>query len=147
MLALVPHLAAWGKLQIDNALARGRHQRRAAVGVDKLGQQGVLYDGLHVLGGGSILGGLILGAIAVFIIDRKFAKAAGFALAGAVLTFFGFMHGEKIGFGQIAGHGAQLPRRRDHPLQLLPLRRRRAGADARRRHRRPRRAQPLPAAE
>ena len=28
ILALTPHLAAWGKLQIDNALARGRHQRR-----------------------------------------------------------------------------------------------------------------------
>ena len=43
----------------------------------------MLYDGLRVLGGGSILGGLILGAIAVFIIDREFMKAAGFALAGA----------------------------------------------------------------
>ena len=27
-------------------------------------------------------------------------KAAGFALAGAVLTFFGFMHGEAIGVAQ-----------------------------------------------
>jgi AGZA family xanthine/uracil permease-like MFS transporter len=27
-------------------------------------------------------------------------KASGFALAGAVLTFFGFMHGEKIGIGE-----------------------------------------------
>ncbi|HSH93088.1 MAG TPA: regulator, partial [Roseimicrobium sp.] len=45
-------------------------------------------------------GGLILGAIAVFIIDRVFIKAAGFAFAGAVLTFFGFMHGERIGIGQ-----------------------------------------------
>jgi hypothetical protein len=46
---------------------------------------------------GSILGGLILGAIAVCIIDRNFMKAAGFALAGAILTFFGFMHGHQIG--------------------------------------------------
>jgi AGZA family xanthine/uracil permease-like MFS transporter len=52
------------------------------------------------MGGGSILGGLILGAIGVFIIDRAFMKAASFALAGAVLTFFGFMHGEAIGIGQ-----------------------------------------------
>jgi adenine/guanine/hypoxanthine permease len=28
------------------------------------------------------------------------SKAAGFALAGATLTFLGFMHGEKIGIGQ-----------------------------------------------
>ena len=53
-----------------------------------------------MLGGGSILGGLILAAIAVFIIDRKFLKAAAFAAAGAVLTFFGFMHGERIGIAQ-----------------------------------------------
>jgi AGZA family xanthine/uracil permease-like MFS transporter len=52
------------------------------------------------MGGGSILGGLILGAIAVFIIERQFTKAAAFSAAGAVLTFFGFMHGEAIGFGQ-----------------------------------------------
>jgi AGZA family xanthine/uracil permease-like MFS transporter len=52
-----------------------------------------------VLGGGSILGGLVLGAIAVFIIERAFMKAAAFALAGAVMTFFGFMHGEGIGIG------------------------------------------------
>jgi adenine/guanine/hypoxanthine permease len=99
VLSLTPHLAAWGKLQIDNALgAAGTNA--AAVGFDKLGQTGILYKGLAVLGGGSILGGLVLGAIAVFIIDRQFMKAAAFAAVGAVFTFFGFMHGEAIGIGQ-----------------------------------------------
>lgn len=41
----------------------------------------------------------MLGAIGVFIIEKDFVKAAAFALAGAVLTFFGFMHGEAIGIG------------------------------------------------
>jgi AGZA family xanthine/uracil permease-like MFS transporter len=68
--------------------------------VAKMKDQGVLYHGMQVLGGGSILGGLILGAIAVSVIDRKFIKAAGFAFAGAVMTFFGFMHGERIGVGE-----------------------------------------------
>jgi AGZA family xanthine/uracil permease-like MFS transporter len=99
ILALVPHLAAWGKLQIDNALAAAG-TNAAAVGFDKLGQKGVLYQGLSVLGGGSILGGVILGAVAVFIIDHKFMRASAFALVGAVFTFLGFMHGEEIGFGQ-----------------------------------------------
>ena len=99
VLALTPHLAAWGKLQIDNALSAAG-TNASAVGMDKLGQNGVLYQGLSVMGGGSILGGLVLGAIAVFVIDRQFAKAAAFAGAGAVLTFFGFMHGEAIGIGQ-----------------------------------------------
>jgi adenine/guanine/hypoxanthine permease len=99
ILALVPHLAAWGKLQIDNSLAAAG-TNAAAVGYDKLVDANVLYRGLEVLGGGAILAGLVLGAIGVFIIDRQFMKAAFFALAGAALAFFGFIHGEKIGFGQ-----------------------------------------------
>src|SRR5690349_3971014 len=67
ILALTPHLAAWGKLQIDNALAAAGTSA-AAVGLDKLGQTGVIYRGLEVLGGGAILAGLILGAIGVFVI-------------------------------------------------------------------------------
>ena len=42
----------------------------------------------------------MLGAIAAFVIDGAMRKAAAFALAGAVLTFFGFMHGEAIGIAQ-----------------------------------------------
>jgi adenine/guanine/hypoxanthine permease len=98
VLAFVPHLAAWGKVQIDNALgAAGTNA--AQVGMDKLAQVGVLYPGLGVLGGGAILGGLVLGAIAAFILDRNLTKASIFALAGAALSFLGFMHGEAIGFG------------------------------------------------
>jgi adenine/guanine/hypoxanthine permease len=99
ILALTPHLAAWGKTQIDNALGAAGTSA-AAIGFDKLGQNGVLYHGLEVLGGGAILAGLIMGAIAVFMIEREFMKAAAFAGAGAVLTFFGFIHGERIGLDQ-----------------------------------------------
>src|SRR5205085_8665635 len=96
VLALTPHLAAWCKTLMDGALtAAGTNA--AAVGMDKLGQVGVLYRGLEVLGGGSILTGLILGAIGVFVIERRFVEGAAFALSGAVLTFFGFMHGESVG--------------------------------------------------
>ncbi|RJF88403.1 regulator [Oleomonas cavernae] len=99
VLALTPHLAAWGKLQIDSALGAAG-TTAAAVGFDKLGTNGVLYHGLEVLGGGAILGGLVLGAIGVFIVERQFMKASFFAIAGAVLSFFGFMHGEAIGIAQ-----------------------------------------------
>jgi AGZA family xanthine/uracil permease-like MFS transporter len=99
ILALTPHLAAWGKLQIDNSLAAAG-TNAGAIGLDKLAQTGVLYHGLEVLGGGAILAGLVLGAIGVFIIEREFMKAAYFAGAGAILTFFGFIHGERIGLGQ-----------------------------------------------
>jgi adenine/guanine/hypoxanthine permease len=96
VLALTPHLAAWCKTLMDGALGAAGTSA-AAIGMDKLGQVGVLYHGLEVLGGGSILTGLVLGAVGVFVIERKFAEASAFALAGALLTFFGFMHGESVG--------------------------------------------------
>jgi AGZA family xanthine/uracil permease-like MFS transporter len=48
------------------------------------------------LGGGAVLAGLILGAMAAFIIDREFNKAAIYALAGAALAWFGFIHGVQL---------------------------------------------------
>jgi adenine/guanine/hypoxanthine permease len=112
VLALTPHLAAWAKLQIDTMLGSTINAAQAvgAMAPDKvaavktaaiaaLPQQGVLYHGLEVMGGGSILTGLVLGAIGVFVIERDFVKASAFALSGAVLTYFGFMHGEAVGFG------------------------------------------------
>jgi AGZA family xanthine/uracil permease-like MFS transporter len=38
--------------------------------------------------------------VTVFIIERELDKAGWFALAGAILTFFGFIHGEEIGIAQ-----------------------------------------------
>jgi len=96
VLALTPHLAAWCKTLMDGALTAAGTSA-AAIGFDKLGNVGVLYRGLEVMAGGAILTGLVLAATAIFVIERKFAHAAAFALAGAVLTFFGFMHGESIG--------------------------------------------------
>jgi AGZA family xanthine/uracil permease-like MFS transporter len=98
VVALVPSIAAWGKLMIDNSLGSvsGIHVITAEM-IAKMGQTGVLYHGLSILGGGSILAGVVLGAITVFIIDRKFLNAAGFSVAGAVLTLFGLMHGEAVG--------------------------------------------------
>jgi AGZA family xanthine/uracil permease-like MFS transporter len=106
ILALVPHLANWCLSMINNSLAAAgttvaalSHAQMGDL-IAKMRDQGVLYDGLQILGGGSILGGLVLGAIGVFIIEREFMKAAGFAMAGATMTFFGFMHGEQIGIAQ-----------------------------------------------
>jgi adenine/guanine/hypoxanthine permease len=75
--------------------------------IASLPQQGVIYHGLEVMGGGSILAGLILGAIGVFVIERDFVKASAFAFTGAVLTYFGFMHGEAVGIG--GGFGVTPP--------------------------------------
>jgi AGZA family xanthine/uracil permease-like MFS transporter len=94
--ALTPHVAAWAKTLMDGALGVAG-TNAAALGFDKLANVGVLYPGLQTLGGGAILTGLILAATCASIIDRKFIAASAFAFAGAVLTFFGFMHGEAVG--------------------------------------------------
>src|SRR5271170_5273477 len=99
ILAMIPQIAAWGKTMIDGALgAAGTNA--AAVGFDKLGNTGILYKGLQTLGGGATLAGIILGAVTVFIIERQLEKAAAFALAGSILTFFGLIHAEDLGIGQ-----------------------------------------------
>ena len=67
--------------------------------MDKLAGTGVVYHGMELLGGGAVLAGLILGAIAAFIIDRRFDRAAIYAGAGAALAFFGFIHRTALGIG------------------------------------------------
>lgn len=101
-LALTPHLAAWATTLLGGALGAAGMNFGAIHAPDfvgKMAQNGVLFHGLEVMGGGAILTGLVLGAVAVFVIDRKFMNASAFALAGAVLTYFGFMHGEAVGIG------------------------------------------------
>lgn len=95
VLALIPNIAAWGQLQVDGALnAAGTAVDK--LGMDKLSGSGLVYHGMQLLGGGAVLAGLILGAIAAFIVDKEFNKAAIYALAGAILAFFGFIHGVQL---------------------------------------------------
>jgi adenine/guanine/hypoxanthine permease len=100
VVALVPHLAAWSVGLIKGALAATGVLAVSPELITKMAEEGVLFHGLEVLGGGAALGGLVLAATAVYIIDRQLWRAAGFAAAGAVLTFFGLMHGERIGVAQ-----------------------------------------------
>jgi AGZA family xanthine/uracil permease-like MFS transporter len=97
VIALVPNIAEWAKTQIDGALdAAGTSV--ATVGLDKLAGTGVLYRGIELLGGGSVLAGMVLGAIAVFIIDNKLTTAAAAALIGAALSFIGLIHAATLGW-------------------------------------------------
>ena len=63
VLGLTPHLAAWCKTLMDGALGAAGTSA-AAIGMEKLGNVGVLYEGLSIMGGGAILSGLVLAAIA-----------------------------------------------------------------------------------
>jgi AGZA family xanthine/uracil permease-like MFS transporter len=97
VLAIVPSIAGWGLTMINSALASAGVFNVSDELAGNMLNNGIFYRGLQVLGGGSTLGGLILGATAVCIIDRRLMKAAGFAVAGGVLAFFGLMHGEHVG--------------------------------------------------
>jgi adenine/guanine/hypoxanthine permease len=105
VLAVLPNIAAWAQTYVDGALhAAGVSQDQigSAELNAKLADNGVVYHGMALLGGGAVLAGLMLGAIAAFIIDRAFDKAAIYAAAGAVLAFFGFIHGTALGIGNSA---------------------------------------------
>lgn len=101
ILALLPNVAEWAQSQIDGALSAAGTSA-ANVGDAALAAHGVIYHGMQLFGGGATLAGLILGAIAAFIIDRRFDRAGIYALIGAVLAFFGFINGTALGFGNSA---------------------------------------------
>jgi AGZA family xanthine/uracil permease-like MFS transporter len=95
VLALVPNLAAWGQNLVDSALnAAGTSAEK--VGSAALGQAVIVYDGMAILGGGAILAGMVLGAIAAFVIDRDFRSAVVYCAAGAVLSAIGFIHATQL---------------------------------------------------
>jgi AGZA family xanthine/uracil permease-like MFS transporter len=97
VLALIPNIAEWAKTQVDGALGAAGTSA-SAVGLAKLGGFGVLYKGLESVGGGSVLAGMVLGAIAVYVIDNRMRHAAAWAFAGAVLSYFGLIHGAQLGW-------------------------------------------------
>ena len=97
VLAIIPNVAAWGHLQVDSAL-NAAGTSAAGVGAAKLAGSGLVYHGMELLGGGAVLAGLVLGALAAFIIDRRLKEAALWAFAGALLAFFGFIHATQLGW-------------------------------------------------
>jgi AGZA family xanthine/uracil permease-like MFS transporter len=97
VLALLPNIANWAQGQVDTALSVANVNESPDL-IAKLSDTGaIIYHGMARFGGGATLAGLMLGAIAVFIIDRNFRSATIFALAAAVLSFFGLIHGTQIG--------------------------------------------------
>ena len=98
VLAIIPNVAEWAKINIDGSLGAAGTSA-AQVGMAKLAQNGVVYDGMATLGSGSVLAGMVLGAVAVFIIDRQLGRAAIAAFVGAGLSWIGLIHGAQLGWG------------------------------------------------
>jgi AGZA family xanthine/uracil permease-like MFS transporter len=97
VLALIPNIAEWAKTQVDGALAAAGTSA-AQVGAGKLAGTGVLYKGLESVGGGSVLAGMVLGAMAVYVIDSQMRRAAIWAFVGAALAYVGLFHGAQLGW-------------------------------------------------
>jgi len=95
VLAIVPNVAAWGTGLVDSALTAAK-TNAGVVGNAALNNAGVVYEGLLKLGEGAVLAGMLLGAIAAFMIDRRFLWAAGYSLLGAALALVGLIHGAKV---------------------------------------------------
>jgi AGZA family xanthine/uracil permease-like MFS transporter len=102
VIAMLPSLAQWASGLIDNALgAAGTTATK--VGEDALSANGVIYTGLHLFGQGAVLVGILLGAITVFVIDRRMYAAAVTAGISAVLAFFGLINATAVGINAAPG--------------------------------------------
>jgi len=90
-LGFVPSVAAWGLLMVQGAL------RAAGSDLQKAGEAAFAAAGMHLPGmialeRGFLFSSMILAALAAALIDGERRRAAGWALAGAVLSWFGVIH-------------------------------------------------------
>ena len=97
VLAIVPNVAAWATGLINDSLAAAGTSA-SEVGMAAFASAGVVYEGMLRLGEGAVLAGMMLGAIAVFLIDRRFFWAAGYSFLAAGLASIGLIHGPEIDF-------------------------------------------------
>ncbi len=95
--AIIPNLAAWGSGLIDNALSAAGTSA-AELGEEKLAGAGLVYHGLHTLGQGATLAGIVLGAIVTFILEKQLFRSAIAAVVGAALCWIGLLHAEQVGW-------------------------------------------------
>lgn len=102
VLGFVPHIASWGLLQVQNAL-KAAGTDPALVGTSALKDAGIDYTGFTVLGSGALLSAMMLTAILVFLIDRKFLTAFWWTILTAGLSYIGLIHAEELDPGRAAG--------------------------------------------
>jgi AGZA family xanthine/uracil permease-like MFS transporter len=92
-LGLIPSLAAWALVVIETALRAGGSTLFAAA--PKFGAD-LYIHGVISLSQGFLLTSMILAAMLVFILEKRFLRAAGWALAAAVLSMVGLIHAYKL---------------------------------------------------
>jgi AGZA family xanthine/uracil permease-like MFS transporter len=86
---LLPMLAAWGLQLVDLALRKAGSSLLQAA--PTFGEELAIY-GLIALSQGALLVSMVWAAAIAYMLDLRFLRAAGWLLAGAVLSFFGLIH-------------------------------------------------------
>jgi AGZA family xanthine/uracil permease-like MFS transporter len=110
-LGLIPSLASWALVQIETALRVAGTTLFAAA--PKFGAD-LFIRGVIALSQGFLLTSMVLSAMLVFILERRFLRAAGWALAAAALSMVGLIHAydltprgieNRLGFAAAPGFG------------------------------------------
>ncbi|MGE5216161.1 MAG: NCS2 family permease [Chloroflexota bacterium] len=94
-LGIVPALAGWGLLMVETGL-RAAGKSLFQVGLARFDQESLAIHGMISLERGFIFSSMILAAIGVALIERKFARAAGWSLAAALLSGLGIIHAYEL---------------------------------------------------
>jgi AGZA family xanthine/uracil permease-like MFS transporter len=94
-LGLIPALAAWALMLIEAGLRVAGMNLIDAVGALEDSER-VYVTGIAALGQGFLVSSMVLAAMLVFVIERRFLLAACWAAAAAVLSLAGLIHGFEI---------------------------------------------------
>ena len=99
-LGIVPALAAWGLLMVETGL-RVAGKSLYVVGIAPFGQSPAMH-GVISLQQGFIFTSMILAAIGVALIERRFRTASLWSLAAALLSAVGIIHAYELTPGGVA---------------------------------------------
>jgi AGZA family xanthine/uracil permease-like MFS transporter len=99
-LGIVPALAGWGLMMVESGL-RAAGKSLFDVGLSKFNQESLAIHGMIALERGFIFTSMILAAIGVALIERKFFRAATWSVAAAFLSAFGIIHAYDLSAGGI----------------------------------------------
>jgi AGZA family xanthine/uracil permease-like MFS transporter len=99
-LGIVPALAAWAMLMVESGL-RAAGKSLYAVGLAPFGQSPAMH-GMISLQQGFIFTSMILAAIGVALIERRFERAGLWSLAAAALSALGVIHAYDLTPGGVA---------------------------------------------
>jgi AGZA family xanthine/uracil permease-like MFS transporter len=92
VIGLLPGVAAWGAFMLKRGLQAVDTTFDASLG-EALSAAAVQYRGIFALAEGGIFTAMVLAAVAVAVIERRFRLAALWSFAGAALSATGLMHG------------------------------------------------------